>query len=73
MRVKVLRDEVLQGPHIDARRMKKLTVELRENGWSTVEIITLPDDDPDETVQELDEAVRRILKVNGKNENFVWA
>ena len=51
--------------------MKKITVELHADGWSKTVSVTVSADL--ETQSEIDKAVRKILRDNGKDETFEWA
>jgi len=51
--------------------MKKVTVELHADGWSKTVSVTVSADL--ETQSEIDKAVRKILRDNGKDETFEWA
>jgi hypothetical protein len=73
MRARILMDEPFYGPHMGTKLMKKVMLELRGNGWSKTEIVIVPADDPNETRREIEQAVRKILRDNGKDETFSWA
>jgi hypothetical protein len=71
MRAHILMDEPLYGSPTGATLMKKVTVELHADGWSKTVSVTVPADL--ETQSEIDKAVRKIRRDNGKDEAFEWA
>ena len=71
MRARILIDEPIYGSPTGATLMKKVTVELLADGWSKTVSVTVPADL--ETQSEIDKAVRKILRDNGKDEAFEWA
>jgi len=73
MQARILMDEPVYGPHVSRNRMKKVTVELRADGWLKTTIITVPADDPIEMRREINNSVRKFLRDNGKDEAFDWA
>jgi len=73
MKARILADEPIFGPHIGAKLMKKVIVELREDGWSTTQTFTVSADNPDVTRGEIELAVHNILRDAGKPETFNWA
>jgi hypothetical protein len=64
-------DEPIYGSPTGAKLMKKVTVGLYADGWSKTVSVIVPADL--ETQSEIDKAVRKILRDNGKNEAFEWA
>jgi hypothetical protein len=71
MRARILADEPIIGPHVGAKLMKRVTVKLSEDGWTKTVRFTIPAEE--ETMQEIDQAVRKFLRDNGKDETFDWA
>jgi hypothetical protein len=70
MKARIVTDEPISnepGPKL----MKRVTVELCASGWTKMVTFTMPA--VEETMQELDQAVRKFLRENGKGENFDWA
>jgi hypothetical protein len=73
MRARILMDEPLYGSPTGAQLMKKVIVELwsEPDGWSKTMSLIVPADL--ETQSEIDKAVRKTLRDNGKDEAFDWA
>jgi hypothetical protein len=71
MRARIVADEPIIGPHVWAKLMKRVTVKLSEDGWTKTVSFTVPAEE--ETLQEIDQAVRKFLRDNGKDETFDWA
>jgi hypothetical protein len=71
MRARILIDEPIYGSPTGATLMKKVTVALNADGSSKTVSVTVPTDL--ETQSEIDKAVRKILRDDGKDEAFEWA
>ena len=63
-------DEPICSEHISTKLMKRVTVELYADGSTETVKLTVPAEKA--TMQELDQALRKILRENGKGEMFDW-
>jgi hypothetical protein len=71
MKARIVTDEPISDQPIGAKLMKEITVELWADDWTKTVKLTVPAED--ETMHEIDLAVRKILRENGKDETLSWA
>ena len=73
MKARILADEPIYAGRIGAKLMKKVTIKLWDEtgGWSKAVTFDLPAEF--EVRPDIDDAVREILRDEGKDGNFEWA